>query len=337
MTVFIYGGSNSLRKGGWTAYLAKELPDENVINRSIGAATTLMALFRLLTNPETGPKAGDTVIWEYALNEVNHIARGYDREIVSRNVARFIHECTRRQLKLVAAIFTPRNEEWAADRHAMYQDLATQLDAHGVASFDASLAWRRHSGQAHVAKHFFKDAAHYGDDAEFLTFLAKGVKDCLRRATVPVPKPDHSTAPRPLVVQLVKADSEYKNALISVPLAAHRATMELGCNGRLIGAATLVFPDTRSALRLEYSRSGHAGKWVNLSTAGIDKADKPILKVFSLEMAGADWQVQAGDQVDILPLRRAKPIYAESHVRANLAAMDATQPHAFIGFVIEQD
>lgn len=336
MTIFIYGGSNSLRKDGWAPVFAKRLEDETIVNRSIGAATSLMAIFRLLTNAETGPKPGDTLVWEYALNEVNHIRQGYDRQTMNRNVERFIRECLRRRVNLVAAIFTPRSEEWADARDPMYDDLKSMLKHYEIIDFDVSLAWRKARGAARMAKALYLDNAHYGSDAELLEFIAEGVQSAIRLARVPRDAaPLSIAADSPLVVQLATADSVYKNALISVPLAAHRSTLVLGTAGRVIGAAALVYADTRSALRLEHSRIGHAGSWLNLSTTGIGKAEKPILKVFSLEAAGAAWDVLPGDELEILPLRRAKPIYAEYHVKANLVGMDASQPPAFIGLVIE--
>ena len=337
MTTFIYGGSNSLRTEGWTAVLKARLPEGSVVNRSIGAATSLMAMFRLLTNLDQGPKPGDAVIWEYALNEANHISRGYDLKVILRNVERFVRECAFRQLRLVPVILTPRNEEMAAERMPLYAELDRLFTHYGVAGFDLSRQWRAAKRVPRMVKTLYRDNAHYSDAPELYDFIVKGTMDALNAATVPRLAVILHKGSGGLEVQLFDEGVPYKNALIQVPVAPHRSTMSFDITARIIGVVALVHPDVRCALRLELAKDRHAGQWINISTTGIEAADKTILKVFSLENAlGTGWEVCPGDSLDILPLRRPGPLYAESNVKPVLAGLDASQPPSFIGLVLER-
>lgn len=334
LKLFIYGGSNSLLKDGWTAALAEKMPQTTVVNRSIGAATSLMALFRLLTNTDEGPQPGDTVIWEYALNEAAHCARGYDAQIALRNVTRFVDECARRELKLVAAIFTPRAEELADARHPYYAQLHDLLQARGVVSFDVSQAWRAATGAAHMPKSLFSNANHYALDAGLTDLITEGVISALAGACVP--RGQAVTGAGGLAVRLFDEGTLYQNSLISLPVAPNPSTMVLDLRARVIGVVALAHPQSNCAIRLELTRFGHCGQWVNISTTTSGKSDKTILKAFSLEAAvGTAWEVAPGDSLNIQSLAEPGPVYGENHVRRNLPRLDADPPSSFIGLVLE--
>jgi hypothetical protein len=74
MRVVISGGSNSVRKKGWTADLTSRLPvGTAVVNLSVGASTSTMGAWRMMTTG--GLRPGDVLIWEYAVNDRNHIGK----------------------------------------------------------------------------------------------------------------------------------------------------------------------------------------------------------------------------------------------------------------------
>jgi hypothetical protein len=74
MRVVISGGSNSVRKKGWTADLTRRLPSGTVVvNLSVGASTSTMGAWRVLSARALGP--GDVLVWEYAVNDRNHIGK----------------------------------------------------------------------------------------------------------------------------------------------------------------------------------------------------------------------------------------------------------------------
>lgn len=336
MATVIHGGCSFLRNEGWTARLSERLAEGTVVNRSIGASTTLMAMFRLLTQAEDAPKPGDTVIWEYALNEAAHCAKGYDAEIAHRNLLRFIAECARRDLKLVAAIFTTRADELAEERSPYYDRLLATLRANGVACFDVSTAWRAAKGVRHMARSLYSNPNHYGDDAELNTFITDGVLAAMAAAAVPVLQ--DATHQRRLAVQLFDGTTLFQNSLMSLPVAPNPSTMVMNADAVVIGVVALAHPFVNCALRLEVTRTGRAGHWVNISTTTSGKGDKTILKAMSLEAAvGSGWSVQPGDRLSIQSLAVPAPVYAENHVRRSLASLDANAPAAFIGLVLEVD
>ncbi|MEP5375911.1 MAG: hypothetical protein ABJQ14_08995, partial [Hyphomicrobiales bacterium] len=64
--IYISGGSNSIRKGGWSYSFADLLEDPDEIkNISIGGTGSITSAWRVLFTQDIKPD--DIVIWEYAL------------------------------------------------------------------------------------------------------------------------------------------------------------------------------------------------------------------------------------------------------------------------------
>ncbi|MGP3699762.1 hypothetical protein [Rhodobacter sp. NSM] len=337
MAVFVFGGSNSLRKGGWTSSLAANMSGANIVNRSIGAATSLMAIFRMLTDEANGPRAGDTVIWEYALNESGHVRRGYDADVALLNQERFIRECARRQVNLVAAIFTSRLDEQSESRPPLYERLTTLLDHYGVVRFDVSQAWRRKFQRSKMPPDMHEDNAHYALKPDLMDFIVEGVVEAAAKAVPPSAIARRHTSGL-LRVQLAKAESEFRNSLIAVPLAAKRSRMEIDGPCKVIGVAALIYPKSRNALRVEFNNGGHSGTWLNISTSAIERVERPMLKVFSIEAAtGSAWKVNATAWVEARPLHFPGAVYSEAHARMRVPTLDRVQDRSFVGLVLEDD
>lgn len=65
--IFVFGGSNSLLRGGWVEKLtARATGRFEVKNLSIGAATSVMGIYRLFTSDI---RPGDIAVWEYGVND----------------------------------------------------------------------------------------------------------------------------------------------------------------------------------------------------------------------------------------------------------------------------
>jgi hypothetical protein len=334
MSIFIFGGSNSLRRGGWTTRLNEMHPQKEILNKSIGAATTLLALFRLLSSDETGPKAGDTVVWEYALNDANHVHRGYNKEIALKNVERFIYECQIKELKVCAAIFTHRTDEIAESRNSYYEELKDIFHASGVEFFDVSELWRTAHSVSKVPSSMYLDESHYSDNPELMDFICHAATGAIEKARVPKLAAQGEPAGR-VTLKLCKSDEFYQNSLVKVPVAPYRTALKIDVEGTIIGVVSLAHPNTKSGLRLELSRSGYSGSWVNISISSTEKIEKPILKVFSLENAvHAPWKVSPGDSLTILPMRRPNPVYSENHTRRVLQQISPNPAPAFIGLLV---
>lgn len=338
MTIFIYGGSNSLLKTGWTATLARKMTDEPMVNLSIGGTTSITAIYRMLSHTETEHRPDDVVVWEYALNEVNHINKGFEPEVALKNAERFIRECTRRGLKFVATIFTPLEQEAAPERLPFFDQLNALMQHYGIATFDVSSAWRSKHSVRRVPKKLYRNNAHYANDPEILDFIADGVSDAIRQASVPLEASPLRCGRAKLHVELVENGEPFENSKVKCMVAPLPYAFSPSQVGKIIGIACLIHPESKSALQIVLSNNDYSGRWINLSTAGTPTVEKVILKVFALEAATGDgWQTRLGDQVEVQSLEQSASLYGESLTRQKLGHPDEDPKPAFIGLVLELD
>ncbi|NEY89217.1 SGNH/GDSL hydrolase family protein [Tabrizicola oligotrophica] len=336
VTVFIYGGSNSLLKTGWTAGLQEDFPPHSVVNHSIGATTSVTAIYQMLTNAKIRHEPGDVVVWEYALNEANHITKGLDPEIALGNTERFIRECARRELKLAAAVFTPLDQEMAEERMPYYSMLHALFQHYGIEIFDVSQTWRLQNDVPRVPRRLYRNKAHYADDPEIRNFIIAGVKTALGKAQRPMNVSPLRCGPGELHVELAKTGERFENSRISALVAPINYRMEFSRKGAVVGLAALVHPNSRSGLHVRLDRRNRVESMANFSTAGAKSMGKPIMKVYSAEAAkNVTWDVIPGDVLDIGPLNSAGLLYSETSSRGELKRLDEVQPASFIGVVME--
>lgn len=336
VTVFIYGGSNSLLKTGWTAGLQEDLPPHSVVNHSIGATTSVTAIYQMFTNGKIRHEPGDVVVWEYALNEANHITKGLDPEIALGNTERFIRECARRELKLAAAVFTPLDQEMAEERMPYYSRLHALFQHYGIEIFDVSQAWRLQNCAPRVPGRLYRNKAHYADDPEIRNFIVAGVKAALGKAQKPLNVSPLRCGPGALHVELAKTGERFENSRISALVAPISYRMEFSRKGVVIGLAALIHPNSRSGLHVQIGRQDRLECLANFSTAGSKALERPILKVYAVEAATtASRAATPGDILDIGPLRSAGLLYSETSSRGQLMRLDEAQPASFIGVVME--
>jgi hypothetical protein len=80
MTIYM-GGSHSVMKDGWpSAFLERYEGSQPVRNVSVGASSSMMSAYHVIFTCEA--RSGDTVIWEYPLNDTNHINnKGYEERV----------------------------------------------------------------------------------------------------------------------------------------------------------------------------------------------------------------------------------------------------------------
>jgi hypothetical protein len=334
MTYFIIGGSNSIFKDGWVSGFAGQV-SEPCVNRSVGSTTTLAGLYRFLL-PE-GPQPGDCVIWEYALNEINHISRGYDTDIVLKNVEHLIRLCRQRGCRLAPVIFTPRREEMAETRDPYYQRLHELFAHYGVAVFDVSDAYRKAFRVDHLPAECFIDNAHYAKTPAMLGFIADGAVALARVATVPGPAEPLYTAGRALALIDGFQGDTFSNALMTIPMAKVPASIDLVSGGQIIAVYALCFTGFESGIRMELHDTGGNLKKMRFSTTHQDTSRKPLLKAISLEQAGnGDWPFSPGYQLKFFPARKGGRFYSEFRVKAEL--QDPVRPPPVIsGVLVEVD
>lgn len=139
MRVVISGGSNSVRKRGWTADLVRRLPAETaVVNLSVGASTSTMGAWRVMTVGGLGP--GDVLVWEYAVNDRNHIGKsGTTAATLLRHVEHVICAVRDADARMLAVGLVSQRQATGGDDS--YLVALRELFGHyGVPFFDACAA-----------------------------------------------------------------------------------------------------------------------------------------------------------------------------------------------------
>lgn len=181
----IVGGSNSLMNKGWTAHLSQVWPGQEVRNASVGAATSLMGIFRMLRG-DVPP--GATVVWEYALNESNHFRAGQSLESLLHHLDWFMEIARRKSIRVLPLVLWTRAEQVSGKRNAYRKALHERLSGYGFTSVDAweplqDLARKEGSD---IAEHF-EGNMHYASESPFQPIIAEMVRNQIGTAAVPQP------------------------------------------------------------------------------------------------------------------------------------------------------
>lgn len=339
MSFYVFGGSNSIFRDGWIVGFSERV-GQPVLNRSVGATTTLTGLFRfLMQGEESTPEAGDCVIWEYALNEVNHVARGYRHEILLKNVEHLIILCRDRGCTFVPLIFTPLWQE-RAPRRDLYYDMLTELfAAYGVRPFDVSTAWRRHSGVPRMPDALYLNNPHYARDPQLMAFIANGAAELADMAQIPAAIAPLYTGGRHVALAMLPEHDHYENSLMRVPVARLPLSIEMMGHGRIAAICVLCQSESERGIRVQLLKAQDQMRQMRFSTT--NQSDRRvILKAVSLENAigphwSDRWTFGPGDKLRLSPARKPGDFYAEHELREFLVAPDISAPARISGILIE--
>lgn len=333
LTIYVLGGSNSLFGNGWVSHYAA-LKSQEVVNLSVGATTTLAGIYRLLQDGRAG--RGDTVVWEYALNEVNHARGGYSVDLLLKNVEHLICICRRRRCRLVMAIFTPRPQELAPDRDPYYDQLLALLDHYGIGSFDMSRAWRAAHGLPAIPAELFADNLHYSHDPALLDFIARGVSSVPGR--VPAQVAALRTDGRRLRLLTGFAKQRFTNSIMDVPAAPLPVRIAPGQAGRIIAFFMICRPNEDTGVLAQLHGPEGKLRKLRISTT-IDKSfDRKILKAVSIEHAtGEAWPVARGCEVSMRPVKAPGPAHAEYQLKRRLRQPVPSKEPIVSGVLVELD
>jgi hypothetical protein len=191
--IFVFGGSNSVMKNGWmTHFKAAAEAEYEIINRSLGGATTLMGLYRLFETPELGP--GDIAIWEYGVNDHSASNKMTERLLVE-NFAWFLHEARARGAHVFALMMCGSRyaSDYALGRPPIYYTTQTRrlLRRYRVPSLDLfdllHTRYGRGPGAEAAVKGLYEDRWHYRTDGDLLSEVAAKVLAQLRTFDLTTP------------------------------------------------------------------------------------------------------------------------------------------------------
>lgn len=321
MALFIVGGSNSIFRDGWVA----KLPGAR--NLSVGANTTLCGIFRCLL--DDGPKGGDTIIWEYGVNEIVHGRALYAAETILRNLEHFLRLAHCRDWKVLPLMLIPRDEE--RDGLPAYYHSALQLFRHyGLTVVDANAAFRQKLGRIPAA--FYKDPVHYRLDPEVTGRIGRMALDHLDLATCPV---DASPIQAEGTIEIVKLrySSIFINSIMSVPLVSMPIRLRMDGRGVIRSIVTLCRPGISSGIRARLSRNGKALANSRISTTC--RVDKTLLKALSMDSVG-DWSFRDGDVLSLRYINTGGLLYAEQGLRKRVQDVIIPDLDTLAGVLLER-
>ena len=341
MAFYVFGGSNSIYKDGWIQNFSERV-GQPVLNRSIGATTTLTGIFRFLMSGENEqPSKGDHVIWEYALNDVNHVPRNYRREMLLKNVEHFIILCRNRGCRFIPLIMTPQWQEKAPQRDPYYQMLSDLFRHYRIASFDISLAWRQQNSLQALPDALYADSAHYARRPDLLDFIAGGVADLIPTSRVPAKIAPLYTGGRTLSLAEGLDETFFENSLMRVPATTLPLSIELQGRGHVAAICALFHLDFDSGIRVRLQKGAEDVRQTRFSTTNRVRR-RVIVKAVSLEHALGKrwkdrWAFEPGDKFLLSPASLPGEFYAEQEVRAKLDAPRVRPPGRVAAVLIERD
>jgi len=240
--LIITGGSNSVMREGWTAHL--DLPEGwQVENLSIGAASTLMALYRLLAAAPL--RAGDVVVWEYALNEYNHWRAGFSLAVLADQLHWLMGMCRDAGARLQPVIMytQQQHEDGGQDDYVIaLRALLAEAGLDPICCNDVLAA----SGGATGSAGLYSDPAHYRVDHPILTTLAAQVaRRVVAGPAVPALDPPSQRGRRVWLVDSFAdmSSARFANSRIACTEYPLRAPHAIALTGRLLGVIVIAAPN----------------------------------------------------------------------------------------------
>ncbi|MDK3016032.1 SGNH/GDSL hydrolase family protein [Pseudodonghicola flavimaris] len=338
MTIYISGGSNSLLKGGWVHRLRDRLPeDQEIVNISIGAAPSQMGAFRCLHTIDLKP--GDTVIWEYGVNDANHIdARGYTNPELRKAVEWTMRHCRDRQARFAALIFQPRNREKRGRLTAYRKMLHRICEKHGVGFFDVPQAFLdQNPGSTRIPLRYFRDNAHYRTGDELMNLIVDGALQLLETARIPGESVETGAGELKIYADFQGAEDElFENRAIRLTTWRPGPEGLIGRfegKGRIVG---LVMTSTQNGGVFEL-RIGDIAMRLCASYREKD-FNKTLVKFVSIPMLlGEDIHFEAGETISISYADTAEHMFADYRFKKKVGAEEIEGREAGIVAVLTEE
>ena len=257
----ILGGSNSLLTNGWVDKLKQIHPEpERIVNLSIGAATSAMGIYRLLTCTEL--PENPVILWEYSLNEANYVLNRQSPAVLSYHLEWLLEICARRGYRVLPVLLYNKAEATGAEKNPYRNALRQTLEGHRLTQVDAQRLWRERF--AHLdADRLYKENPHYSTETDFLATLADEVIEAGSSARVPARDPDlrQEFSGRDLQVVLpdIPASGTFTNRLLNCGLFPFRSDLPFSTAGRLL-ACYLIATRAEPAILFQ-SSAGERGPY----------------------------------------------------------------------------
>lgn len=177
--IYISGGSNSIRKGGWTYSFAELYKGSDEINNiSIGGTGSITSAWRVLFTQDLKP--GDIVIWEYALNDSVLIkASGYSDELCLRFCEHVIRHVRKSGARMIPLILTNLHTENRGRSTRYYRRLKHIFSRYELEFVDIAEESRAKLGVEKISADYYEDPQHYVPGGPITQFLAQRTNELI--------------------------------------------------------------------------------------------------------------------------------------------------------------
>lgn len=334
-SIVVLGGSNSLLNKGWTDHLKEIHPEpEQVINLSIGAATTAMALYRLLTCANL-PK-DPVILWEYALNESNYFSHNESASVLIENLEWLLEICVRRNYRFMPVIMYNKKEAMSFEKNHYRKLLGETLASHRLISIDLQELWQERFAWLDVNS-LYKDNPHYSTETGLLPALAEMVLE--QAALARVPQRDRGLQQRFMnrSLEILRptegVGKKFKNRLMDCEIFSLDTEMNFKSSGRLLSCYLI-------STKLEPAISFHTknAKRGPYSTQISPKEGGPVKQLKHLLLWSPEeppLQVENELRLTPLPFYDRKPVVQHTMAWNKLDAKEPSGEGGLIGVLME--
>lgn len=327
------GGSNSVFRDGWVSFLSPVVSDP-VRNLSVGASTSLCGLYRALL-PD-GPQAGDTIIWEYALNEAVHVRRRYALEPVLKNTEHLLRLAASRGWRFVPIILMPRSDAQRPERPEYYDQVIGLFREYGVEPLDITASLCAALRVPSLGDQHYSDSMHLVRSAEVMGHLAERAGAALTEASIPQRAMPIRTGGRVPTLLAFRQPGRFENSIMSLPVAAAPLRLRLAGSGAVLSVVCVCRPELQQGLRVSLMRGGELAADARVSTTSAKSMH--LLKPVALEqIAGTAWEFGPDDRLVLRPLRRGGRVHAEQGLLPRLADLTSDDYPSIAGVLAEMD
>lgn len=239
--VLVLGGSNSMILNGWVNILRRDYAAlADIANLSIGASTSTMAIYRLLADGHVSP--GAPVVWEYGVNEYNHMIHGQTLPSLIYHLEWLLQICIREGRPFVPLLLRNKSQAAMVVDDPYVQAVTELFGRYGVVPVDANrLRQVLARGQASLEP-WYSDPAHYSTQTELPRRIAEAVLLALAAAKVPVSPRDRAARFDGLELVLREPEGEreaFSNTFVNCGYVPFEQSPAVPVDGRALAAIVL--------------------------------------------------------------------------------------------------
>jgi len=234
--VIVLGGANSMVVDGWVNLLRREFTAlVDVTNLSVGACTSAMALYRFLSFEDRPDRA--PVIWEYGINEFNHLQGGQSLDSLLYHVEWLIQLCIREERPFLPVLM--RNQAQAGPHQDPYMTAIQDLFAiYELEVLDCNRLLQVVARGAPNLGQWYSDGSHYDTGSAFPARVAEQVAYRLDTLRAPVQHPDRATHfdRLALAFAMPEATARFENSVLASDFASFSDAPQITIFGRPLAA-----------------------------------------------------------------------------------------------------